>query len=159
MNENGLYLLPLPIKVFIISYLVLIVAGLLLAFWLVLESPVFKGEKIEDQYSSEALQELKAARFYDNLMKAHIHHLGHIFMVFSITGIYVFTRAKSSIKIQIIVWTAITTLVNTLAFLIYSRILLIVFGSIYAGLMVYMMIIILIDCYKPVRESTVSSEV
>jgi predicted membrane protein len=152
MNEKGLYPLPLPIKVFIISYLVLISAGLLLAFWVVLESPVLKGETIESQYPPEALQDLKAAEFYENLKKAHVHHLGHVFMVFSIAGIYAFTREKSNIKIQIIVWTVITTLIHTLAFLIYSRILLIVFGSIYAGLMVYMMIIILIDLYKPIRE-------
>jgi hypothetical protein len=152
MNEKGLYPLPLPIKVFIISYLVLISAGLLLAFWVVLESPVLKGVTIDSQYPPEALQDLKTAQFYENLKKAHVHHLGHIFMVFSIAGIYVFTRVKSNIKIQITVWTVIATLIHTLAFLIYSRILLIVFGSIYAGLMVYMMIIILIDLYKPIRE-------
>jgi hypothetical protein len=152
MNEKGLYPLPLPIKVFIISYLVLISAGLLLAFWVVLESPVLKGVTIDSQYPPEALQDLKTAQFYENLKKAHVHHLGHIFMVFSIAGIYVFTRVKSNIKIQITVWTVIATLMHTLAFLIYSRILLIVFGSIYAGLMVYMMIIILIDLYKPIRE-------
>ena len=152
MNEKGLYPLPLPIKVFILSYLVLISAGLLLALWVVLESPVMKGEKIEDQYPPDALQDFKSAQFYENLKKAHVHHLGHVFMVFSIAGIYTFTREKSNIKIQITVWTVIATLIHTLAFLLYSRILLIVFGSIYAGLMAYMMIIILIDCYKPIRE-------
>jgi hypothetical protein len=157
MNEKGLYPLPLTIKVFIVCYLVLIAAGLLLALWVVLESPVLKGVKIEEQYPPEALQDIKTAQFYDNLKKAHVHHLGHTFMVFSIAGIYAFTREKKNIKIQVTVWTVIATLVHTLAFLIYSRILLIVFGSLYAGLLAYMMIIILIDCYKPIRESTALS--
>jgi hypothetical protein len=73
-------------------------------------------------------------------------------MVFSVAGIYAFTRVKDSLKIQIIVWTTIVTLVHTLAFLIYSRTLLVVFGSVYAILLTYMMVIIIIDCYIPVRE-------
>jgi hypothetical protein len=159
MGEKGLYPLSLPIKVFITSYLVLIGAGLLLSFWIVIESPIMKGTNIEEkgtnieeQYPPDALQEMKAAQFYDNLRKAHIHHMGHIFMVFSVVGIYAFTREKSKIKIQIIIWATIVTLTHTLAFLIYSKILLIVFGSAYAALMIYMMIIILIDCFKPFRE-------
>lgn len=157
MGEKGLYSLAMPVKVFIISYLILIGAGLLISFWVVLESPVLKGENIDDQYPPEALEEMKAARFYENLKKAHVHHLGHIFMVFSIMGIYAFTRDKSNIKIQIIVWTTIMTLMHTLAFLLYSRILLVFIGSAYAILMAYMMIIILIDCLRPIRELPDSS--
>ena len=157
MGEKGLYSLAMPVKAFIISYLILIGAGLLISLWVVLESPVLKGESIDDQYPPEALEEMKAARFYENLKKAHVHHLGHIFMVFSIMGIYAFTRDKSNIRIQVIVWTTIITLINTLAFLLYSRILLIVFGSAYAILMAHMMIIIFIDCLKPIRELPDSS--
>lgn len=148
MFEKGLYPLPLPIKVFIISYLVLVGAGLLVAFWVVLESPIIKGESINDQYSQEELQVMKSALFYENLKKAHVHHLGHIFMVFSITGLYAFTREKNNIKIQVIVWTTIITLIHTLAFLLYSKILLIVFGSAYAVIIAYMMLKIFIDCLK-----------
>jgi hypothetical protein len=153
MWEKGLYPLSLPIKVFIISYLILIGAGLLIALWVVLESPIIKGESINEQYSPEALQEMKSAMFYENLKKAHVHHLGHIFMVFSLVGIYAFTREKNNIKIQVIVWMTIITLIHTLAFLIYSKILLIVFGSAYAILMAYIMIIIFIDCIKQPKDS------
>ena len=145
MGEKGLYSLAMPAKVFIISYLVLMGAGLLISLWVVFESPVLKGESIDDQYPSEALQEMKAARFYENLKKAHVHHMGHIFMVFSVMGMYAFTRDKSNIRIQVIVWTTIITLINTLAFLLYSRILLIVFGSAYAILIAYMMILRILE--------------
>ncbi len=73
-------------------------------------------------------------------------------MVFSVAGIYAFTSGKNNLKIQIIIWTAMVTLINSLAFLIYSRILLIVFGSAYGALMAYMMIVTVIECCKPVRE-------
>jgi len=149
MNANNLYDLPYAVKIFIVSYIVLISAGLLLSLWVVIESPVLRGTKVEEQYAPEALADMKSAMFYENLKKAHVHHLGHIFMVFSIAGIYAFTRTKDNIKIQAIVWLAIATLIHTLAFLIYSRVLLVVFGSIYGVLMVYMMIVILIDCFKP----------
>jgi len=148
MIENGLYSLPLAIKVFIISYIVLIGVGLLVALWVVLESPVMRGDNQDEQYPPEAIEEFKTARLYENLKKAHVHHLGHIFMVFSIAGIYAFTREKNNIKIQMIVWTTIVTIIHTLAFLIYSRLLLIIFGSAYAGLMAYMMLIIMIDCFR-----------
>lgn len=150
--ENGLYNLPSPIKIFIATYMILIAAGLLIALWVVLESPVIKGQKLEEQYPPEALAEMKAAEFYQNLKLAHTHHLGHVFMVFSVAGIYVFTRIKNNTKIQVIVWTTIATLIHTLAFLIYSRVLLIVFGSIYGVLLAYMVIIIVIDCYKPIKK-------
>ncbi|MGB9596437.1 MAG: hypothetical protein ACPL7B_09175, partial [Candidatus Poribacteria bacterium] len=146
-----LYELPLSAKIFIISYIVLISAGLLISLWVVVESPVLKGTKVEDQYTPEALADMKSAMFYENLKKAHVHHLGHIFMVFSIMGIYAFTRTKDNVKIQAIIWMTIATLIHTLAFLIYSRILLVVFGSIYGVIMVYMMIVILIDCFKPIK--------
>jgi len=149
MNANNLYDLPYAVKIFIVSYIVLISAGLLLSLWVVIESPVLRGTKVEEQYAPEALADMKSAMFYENLKKAHVHHLGHIFMVFSIAGIYAFTRTKDNIKIQAIVWLAIATLIHTLAFLIYSRVLLVVFGSIYGVLMVYMMVVILIDCFKP----------
>jgi len=151
MNISSLYNMPSVVKIFITSYIVLIGAGLLLTLWVVIESPVLKGEKIDEQYPPEALADLKAASFYQNLKLAHVHHLGHIFMVFSIAGLYTFTREKNNIKIQVIVWTTIATLIHTLAFLIYSKILIIVFGSIYGALLGYMMIIILIDCFKPVK--------
>ncbi len=150
--ENGLYHLPSPVKIFIVTYMVLIAVGLLIALWVVLESPVMKGQKLEEQYPPEALAEMKAAEFYQNLKLAHTHHLGHIFMVFSVAGIYAFTRVKNNTKIQAIVWTTIATLIHTLAFLIYSRVLLIVFGSIYGILLAYMVIIIVIDCYKPIKK-------
>jgi len=149
MNANNLYDLPYAVKIFIVSYIVLISAGLLLSLWVVIESPVLRGTKVEEQYAPEALADMKSAMFYENLKKAHVHHLGHIFMVFSIAGIYAFTRTKDNIKIQAIVWLAIATLIHTLAFLIYSRVLLVVFGSIYGVLMGYMMVVILIDCFKP----------
>lgn len=152
MDISSLYNMPSVVKIFIASYIVLIGAGLLLTLWVVVESPVLKGEKLEEQYPPEALAELKAASLYQNLKLAHVHHLGHIFMVFSIAGIYTFTREKNNIKIQVIVWTTIATLIHTLAFLIYSKILLIVFGSIYGVLLGYMMIIILIDCFKPFKS-------
>ncbi len=152
MNVNNLYDLPFSVKIFIVSYLVLIGVGLLLSLWVVVESPVLKGTKVEEQYAPEALADIKSAMFYENLKKAHVHHLGHIFMVFSIMGIYAFTRVKDNIKIQVIVWMTIATLVHTLAFLIYSRILLVVFGSVYGVIMVYMMLVILIDCFKPAKS-------
>jgi predicted membrane protein len=152
MNISSLYNLPLVVKIFITSYIVLTGAGLLLALWVVVESPVLKSEKTEELYPPEALADLKAASFYQNLKLAHVHHLGHVFMVFSLAGIYTFTREKNNIKIQVIVWTTIATLIHTLAFLIYSKILLIVFGSIYGALLGYMMIIILIDCFKPIKS-------
>ena len=154
MNISSLYNLPSAVKIFIVSYLVLISAGLLLAFWVVIESPVLKSAKIDEQYPPEALAEMKAATFYQNLKLAHVHHLGHIFIVFSLAGLYTFTREKNNIKIQVIVWTTIATLIHTLAFLIYSKILLIVFGSIYGALLGYMMIIILIDCFKPLKSTS-----
>jgi len=153
MNNKGLYQLPLPVKVFITSYIVLVAAGLLVALWGVLESPVVKFQKSEEQYASEMMADVKAAQFYQNLKLAHTHHAGHVFMLFGIAGIYTFTREKNNMKIQVIVWTTIATLIHTLAFLIYSNILLIVFGIIYGGLMAYMMIFILIDCYKPIKDS------
>jgi hypothetical protein len=152
MNISSLYNLPSVVKIFITSYIVLVGAGLLLALWVVVESPVLKGEKMEEQYPPEALADLKAASFYQNLKLAHVHHLGHIFVVFSLAGIYTFTREKNNIKIQVIVWTTIATLIHTLAFLIYSKILLIVFGSIFGALMCYMMIMILVDCFKPFKS-------
>jgi hypothetical protein len=100
----------------------------------------------------EAIEGAKAALFYSYLKQAHIHHLGHIFMVFSVAGIYAFTRGKNSLKIQIIIWTAIVTLFHTLGFLIYSRLLLIFFGSAYGGMLTYMMVVTVIDCYRPIRE-------
>jgi len=174
MNEKGLYQLPSPIKIFIVSYLVLIAAGLLLSLWIVLKSPMLRGQEFTEpkplseeelqQYppdqraimkaeDAKVVEKAKEANFYEFMLKrAHIHHLGHILMVFSVAGIYVFTREKNNLKIQIIVWTTIATLIHTLAFLIYSRVLLSIFGSIYGILMAYMLIVILIDCYKPVRE-------
>jgi hypothetical protein len=159
MNEKGLSQLPSPVKAFIVSYAVLIAAGLLLSLWIVLKSPILTGSESADQIQmlekaglEEEAEAARAGRFYSYLRLAHIHHLGHIFMVFSVAGIYAFTRDKSHIKTQIIVWTAITTLVHTLAFLIYSRLLLVVFGSVYGILLAYMLVIILIDCYRPVRE-------
>ncbi len=150
--ENGLYQLPLPIKIFIITYMVLIGVGLLVALWVVLESPVIKGQKLEEQYPPEALEEMKSAQFYQNLKLAHTHHLGHIFMVFSVAGIYAFTRVKDNTKIQVLVWTTVATLIHTLAFLIYSRVLLVVFGSIYGVMLAYMVIVIVIDCFKPIKK-------
>jgi len=160
MNEKGLSQLPSPAKIFIVSYMVLIAAGLLLALWVVVESPVWRGSGAADLIKQmkdegvpkEAIEAAKAAQFYSYLKQAHIHHLGHIFMVFSVAGIYAFTRGKNSLKIQIIVWTAIVTLFHTLGFLIYSRLLLIFVGSAYGGMLAYMMVVTVIDCYRPVRE-------
>lgn len=160
MNEKGLSQLPSPVKIFIVSYAVLIAAGLLLSLWIVLRSPMLRGSEFADEVqleetgmSKEEMEATKAGYFYESMLKrAHVHHLGHIFMVFSVAGIYVFTREKSSIKIQIIVWTTIATLIHTLAFLIYSRVLLVVFGSVYGVLLTYMLIFAVIDCYRPVRE-------
>ena len=160
VNEKGLSQLPPPVKIFIVSYAVLIVAGLLLSLWIVLKSPILRGSGSADQIrmleqagvSEEEVEAAKAAQFYSYLKQAHIHHLGHIFMVFSVAGIYAFVRERNSIKIQIIVWTTIATLIHTLAFLIYSRLLLIVFGSVYGILLAYMLVVTVIDCYRPVRE-------
>ena len=174
MSEKGLSQLPSPIKVFIISYAVLIAAGLLLSLWIALKSPMLRGPEFSEptviteeelqQYQpdlresmrAEAEKQLEVAKetnFYEFMLKrAHIHHLGHILMVFSVAGIYAFVRAKNSTKIQIIVWTTIVTLIHTLAFLIYSRTLLVIFGSVYGILLAYMLIVIIIDCYRPVRE-------
>jgi predicted membrane protein len=149
--EKGLSQLPSPVKIFVVSYIVLIAAGLLLSLWVVLKSPVLKG-KPEEEYPPEMLQDLRAAQFYANLKLAHTHHLGHVFMVFSIAGIYAFTRVRNNVKIQAIIWTTIATLIHSLGFLIYSRLILIFFGSIYGALLGYMMIVIVIDCYKPFRE-------
>ena len=136
----------------------MIAAGLLLSLWIVLESPILQG-KPEDQIKmleeaglKDEVEAAKAAQFYSYLRLAHVHHLGHIFMVFSVAAIYAFTRGKDSLKIQIIVWTAIVTLIHTLAFLIYSRMLLVVFGSVYGILLTYMIVVIVVDCYRPVRE-------
>lgn len=160
VNEKGLSQLPSPVKIFVVSYMVLMVAGLLLSLWIVVRSPIWKASGVEDPIKQmeamglgkEEIQAAKNARFYTYLKLAHIHHLGHIFMVFSVAGIYAFTRVNGSIKIQIIIWTTIITLVHTLAFLIYSRTLLIIFGSVYGVLMIYMMIVAIMDCYRPVRE-------
>lgn len=160
MNEKGLNQLPSPAKIFIVSYMVLIAVGLLLALWVVRESSVWRGSGDADPIKQlkdsgvpkEAIEAAKAAQFYSYLKQAHIHHLGHIFMVFSVTGIYAFTRGKDSLKIQVIIWTAIITLFHTLGFLIYSRLLLIFFGSAYGGMLAYMMVMIVIDCYRPIQE-------
>ncbi len=160
MNEKGLSQLPPPAKIFIASYAVLIVVALMLSVWIVLKSSILiSGAESVDQIQMlqqaglrEEAKAAKAARFYSYLKLAHVHHLGHIFMVFSVAGIYAFIRGKNSVKTQIIIWTVIVTLVHTLAFLIYSRLLLIVFGSLYGILIVYMLVMIIIDCYRPVRE-------
>jgi len=162
-DGKGLSQLPTPVKVFIVSYEVLIAAGLLLSLWIVLKSPMLSGQEsksmvqtLEDMEKSgmsrEELEAAKDANFYERMLKrAHIHHLGHILMVFSVAGIYAFTREKNNVKTSVIIWTTISTLLHTLAFLVYSRALLIIFGSLYGVLMAYMLIVILIDCYKPVR--------
>ena len=160
MNGKGLNQLPSPVRIFIVCYMVLIAAGLLISLWIVLKSPILLGtaeseaqiRMLEEQGLKDEVKAARAAQFYSYLKLAHIHHLGHIFMVFSVAGIYAFTRVKSNLKIQIIVWTTIVTLVHTLAFLIYSRLLLVAFGSAYGILLTYMMVIIVIDCYIPVRE-------
>ena len=157
MNEKGLSQLPSPVKIFIVSYSVLVVAGMFLSLWIVLKSPILRGTKLEEQYPAEMLVDIKDAQFYSNLKLAHIHHLGHVFIVFSLAGMYAFTRGKNSTKTQVIVWTAIATLVHTLAFLIYSRTLLIAFGSAYGILIMYMLLVVVIDCYRPVRAATVES--
>ena len=159
MNGKGLSQLPSPVKIFVVSYMVLTVAGLLLSLWIVVKSPVWKGsgedpikQMEEIGMEKEAIDAAKSAQFYTYLKLAHIHHLGHIFMVFSVAGIYAFTGGKSGVKIQVIIWTAIATLINTIAFLIYSRILLIAFGSVYGALMAYMLVVTVMECCKPVRE-------
>lgn len=160
MDERGLSQLPSPVKVLITSYMVLIGAGLLLSLWVVVESPVWRGSGPTDPIQQlreagvpeEDIEAAKTAQFYSYLKQAHIHHLGHVLILFSVSAIYVFTRAKNSLKIQIIIWAAIVTLINTLGFIIYSRLLLIVFGIAYGGLMAYMMVTAVIDCYRPVRE-------
>jgi len=159
VNEKGLSQLPSPVKIFIVSYMVLIAAGLLLSLWVVLKSPVWRGgseageqiEILEEAGLKDEAEAAKDAQFYTYLKLSHTHHLGHIFMVFSVAGIYAFTRGKNNTKIQIIVWTAIVTLVHTLGFLIYSRALLIIFGSVYGILLAYMLVVTVIDCYRPVR--------
>jgi hypothetical protein len=162
MDERGLSQLPSPVKVFIISYVVLIVVGLLLSLWIVLKSPVVAGRQgYADQIqmpaeAAEAVKAAESAQLYLSL--AHVHHLGHIFIVFSVAGIYAFTRDKKNTRTQIIVWTTIATLFHTLAFLIYSRLLLIVCGSVYGILLMYMLVMIVIDCYKPVREAMAEVE-
>ncbi len=160
VNEKGLSQLPSPVKIFVVSYAVLIAAGLLLSFWLVLQSPVIRSgseavdqiQMLKDAGLKDEAEAAKDAQFYTYLKLAHVHHLGHILMVFSVAGIYAFTREKKNIRIQVIVWTTIATLIHTLGFLIYSRLLLIVFGSAYAILLTYMLVIMVIDCYRPVRE-------
>ena len=160
MNGKGLNQLPSPVRIFIVCYMVLIAAGLLISLWIVLKSPILLGtaeseaqiRMLEEQGLKDEVKAARAAQFYSYLKLAHIHHLGHVFMVFSVAGIYAFTRVKDSLKIQIIVWTTIFTLIHTLAFLIYSRMLLVVFGSMYGIFLTYMMVIIVIDCYVPVRE-------
>jgi len=161
MNGKGLSQLPSPVKIFIVSYMVLTAAGMLLSLWVVLNSPVWKGAAAdpiklmeEAGMGAQEIQAAKDAQFYSYLKLAHIHHLGHVFMVFSVAGIYAFTRGKTGVKIQIIVWTAIATLLHTLGFLIYSRLLLIVVGSAYGALMGYMLVVAVMDCYLPVREKT-----
>lgn len=158
-SEKGLSQLPSPVKIFIISYIVLIAAGLLLSLWIVLKSPILRSSEPDSQIKAleqagltEEAKAAKDAQFYSYLRLAHIHHLGHIFMVFSVAAVYVFTRGKNNVKIQVIVWTTIATLIHTLAFLIYSRILLVFFGSVYGALLTYMLIVIVIDCYRPVKE-------
>ena len=159
VNEKGLSQLPSPVKIFIVSYMVLIAAGLLLSLWVVLKSPVWRGgseageqiEILEEAGLKDEAEAAKDAQFYTYLKLSHTHHLGHIFMVFSVAGIYAFTRGKNNTKIQIIVWTAIVTLVHTLGFLIYSRALLIIFGSVYGILLAYMLVVTVIDCYRPVQ--------
>ena len=166
MNGKGLNQLPSPVKVFIISYMVLMAAGLLLSLWIVVKSPVWSGSGAADPIKQmeeagmgkEAIEGAKSARFYSYLKLAHIHHLGHMFIVFSVAGLYAFTSAKDKLKIQIIIWATIVTLVNSLAFLIYSRILLIVFGSAYGALMAYMIIMVVIECLKPVGNSVIDSQ-
>ena len=158
MNGKGLAQLPSPVKIFIVSYMVLISAGLLLSLWIVLESSILRGESgeqikmLEEAGLKDEVEAAKAAQFYSYLKLAHVHHLGHIFMVFSVAAIYAFTRGKDSLKIQIIIWTTIVTLLHTLAFIIHSRILLVVFGSVYGILLGYMLVMAVIDCYRPVRE-------
>ena len=155
MNGKGLSQIPSPVKIFIVSYMVLMMAGLLLSLWVVQKSSIWSGGgsviPMEGR-SEEDIAFEKSAMFSQNLRKAHVHHLGHLFMMFSVAGIYAFTRGRDDIKTQIIVWTAIVTLIHTLAFLIYSRILLIIFGGVYGALMTYMMIIAVADCYRSVRE-------
>ncbi|MFC1715380.1 hypothetical protein ACFL6S_17055 [Candidatus Poribacteria bacterium] len=157
MNGKGLNQLPSPVKIFVVSYMVLIVAGLLLSLWLSAKSWSGLGaedpiKQMEEAGMTEAVEAARSAQFHEYLKRAHIHHLGHIFMVFSVAGIYAFTSGKNNIKIQVIIWTAIVTLVNTLAFLIYSRVLLIAFGGAYGVLMAYMMVVAVIECCRPVRE-------
>jgi hypothetical protein len=140
-------------------YAVLSAAGLLLSLWVVLKSPIWHGAGAEDQIEmlekaglKEEAEAARDAQFYSYLKLAHTHHLGHVFVVFSIAGIYAFTRGKKSIKIQVIVATTIATLIHTLGFLIYSKSLLVFFGSVYGILLAYMLIVTVIDCYRPLQE-------
>ncbi len=154
---KGLSQLPPPVKVFVVSYMVLIAVGLLLSLGLAKKSWGGPGsedpiKQMEEAGMKEAAEAARGAQFHEYLRQAHIHHLGHIFMVFTVAGIYAFTSGKSNVKIQVIVWTAIVTLINTLAFLIYSRVLLISFGGAYAVLMAYMMVVAVIECCKSVQE-------
>lgn len=158
MNGKGLSQQPSPVKIFIVSYMVLIAVGLLLSLWMAMNSPVLKGvddpvkQMEEAGMGKEDIAIVKAAKFYADLKLAHVHHLGHIFMVFSVAGIYAFTSGKDKLKIQIIVWTAIVTLINTLGLIISSRVILIMFGGAYGALMAYMLVVSIIECCKPVRE-------
>ena len=160
MNGKGLNQLPSPVRIFVVSYMVLIAAGLLLSIWMVMQSPVWTAsgaidpikQMEESGMGKDAVDAARSAQFYSYLKLAHIHHLGHIFMVFSVAGIYAFTSGKDKIKTQVIVWTAIVTLINTIAFLVYSRLMLIMFGGAYGVLMAYMLIVTSIECCKPARE-------
>jgi len=160
VNEKGLSQLPSPVKIFIVSYMVLIATGLLLSLWVVLKSPVWRGgsaaqdqiKMLEEAGLKDEVEAARDAQFYSYLKLSHTHHLGHVFMVFSVAGIYAFTRVRNSTKVQIIVWTTIVTLIHTLAFLMYSRALLIIFGSVYGILLAYMLIVVVVDCYRPVQE-------
>ena len=73
-------------------------------------------------------------------------------MVFSVAGIYAFTSGADKFKIQIIVWTAIVTLINTLGLIISSRVILIMFGCAYGALMAYMLVVSIVECCKPAGE-------
>lgn len=158
MNGKGLSQQPSPVKIFIISYMVLIAVGLLLSLWMAMNSSVLKGgddpvkQMEEAGMGKEDIAIVKAAKFYADLKLAHVHHLGHIFMVFSVAGIYAFTSGKDKLKIQIIVWTAIVTLINTLGLIISSRIILIMFGCAYGALMAYMLVVSIVECCKPAGE-------
>lgn len=158
MNGKGLSQQPSPVKIFIISYMVLIAVGLLLSLWMASKSSVWKGadDPVKQMEAAgmgkEDIAAVKAGKFYADLKLAHIHHLGHIFMVFSVAGIYAFTSGADKFKIQIIVWTAIVTLINTLGLIISSRVILIMFGGAYSLLITYMLVVSIVECCKPVRE-------